>query len=140
MGVNFLDRPLYGYPMKILVAFTLLIPICLFAQIRPSLEEVSMKLNKDLPEIYDPVTKLRKTTVENNNLIFNFLVDAGQKQFDWAMPKVKTQVLSTICNKTRERVIFRDHNANIVYRYENMKGQSLGEFMIRPEHCPASKH
>lgn len=102
---------------------------------KPTLDEVSHALNKDLPEIYDPVTKLRKTTVENNHLIFNFLIDANQKEYDWAMPKVKKQVMSTICSKSRERTIFKVHNANIVYRYENVKGQSLGEFMIRPEHC-----
>jgi hypothetical protein len=114
----------------------LLLPIFASAQ-GPglSLEEVSEKLNKDLPEVYDPVTKLRKTTVENNNLIFNFLIDANQKEYNWAMPKVKTQVMSTICSKSRERLVFKNHNANIVYRYENVKGQSLGEFMIRPEHC-----
>lgn len=118
---------------------SLFIPLIAIAQIRPSLEEVSAKLNQDLPEIYDPVTKLRKTTVENNNLIFNFLIDANQKDYDWAMPKVKTQVEKTICSKAREKAVFRDHKANIVYRYENMKGQSLGEFMVRPEHCGASR-
>jgi hypothetical protein len=117
-----------------IILFSLSLPA--FAQMpKPTLEEVSQKLNQDLPEVYDPVTKLRKTTVENNHLIFNFLIDANQKEYDWAMPKVRKQVMSTICSKSRERSIFKDHNANIVYRYENVKGQSLGEFMIRPEHC-----
>lgn len=110
--------------------------ISAFSQmVKPTLDEVSTKLNADLPEVYDHVTKLRKTTVENNNLIFNFLIDANQKEYDWAMPKVRTQVMSTICSKSRERTVFKVHNANIVYRYENVKGQSLGEFMIRPDHC-----
>jgi len=110
--------------------------IMVFAQApQSSLEEVSNKLNTDLPEVYDPVTKLRTTTVENNNLIFNFLIDANQKEYDWAMPKVRKQVMSTICSKSRERSVFKTHNANIVYRYENVKGQSLGEFMISPDHC-----
>lgn len=117
--------------------FLLSMPV--LAQIPVSLEEVSSRINRDLPEIYDPVTKLRTTTVENNNLIFNFLIDASQKQYDWAMPKVKTQVLSTICSKGRERSVLKDHKANIVYRYENVKGQSLGEFLIRPEHCSPSR-
>lgn len=119
------------------IAFFLLLSLSALAQVPQTLEEVSARLNRDLPEIYDPVTKLRTTTVENNNLVFNFLIDATQKQYDWAMPKVKTQVLSTICSKGRERSILRDHKANIVYRYENVKGQSLGEFLIRPDHCGA---
>jgi hypothetical protein len=107
-----------------------------FAQIPQSLEETSSKINRDLPEVYDHITKLRSTTAENNNLVYNFLVDVNQKEYQWAMPKVKAQVLSTICSKGRERMVLHVHNANIVYRYENVKGQSLGEFMIRPEHCP----
>lgn len=110
-----------------------------FAQIPPTLDEVSAKINRDLPEIYDPVTKLRTTTVENNNLIFNFLIDASQKQYNWAMPKVKAQVLSNICSRGREGSVLKHHKANIVYRYENVKGQSLGEFLIRPEHCGLSR-
>jgi len=123
--------------MKLKLAIILFtFSISAFAQMpRPTLEEASNTMNKDLPEVYDHVTKLRKTTVENNNLIFNFLVDANQKEYDWAMPKVRKQVMSTICSKSRERNVFKVHNANIVYRYENVKGQSLGEFMIRPEHC-----
>ncbi len=109
--------------------------IILFTLSLPTLEETSNKLNKDLPEVYDPVTKLRTTTVENNNIIYNFLVDANQKEYDWAMPKVRNQVMSTICSKSRERTILKGHKANIVYRYENVKGQSLGEFMIKPEQC-----
>lgn len=101
-----------------------------------NLEEYSVKINKDLPEKYDSITKLRKTTVENNNLIYNFLVDADQGEFDWAMPKVKSQVMSTICTKGRDKTALHQYNANIVYRYENVKGQALGEFMVRPEHCP----
>lgn len=100
-----------------------------------SLREEASRINKDLPEIYDPVTKLVTTTVENNNLIFNFIVDASQGEFDWALPKVKSQVLKTICRSTRERKVLRELKSNVVYRYENAKGQSLGEFLVRPEHC-----
>lgn len=105
------------------------------AQTQMSLEEVSVKLNKDLPENYDQVTRLRKTTVENNHLIYNFLLNADQAEFDRALPKVKAQVMKTICSKPREKQILKGHKASIVYRYENLKGQSLGEFMIAPSHC-----
>lgn len=107
-----------------------------FAQsARPSLEDISKELNKTLPEVFDPVTKLMRTTVENNNLKYNFLLDADQKEYSWALPKVRAQILSTICNKSREKTILKNYKANIVYSYENVKGQSLGEFMVKPEHC-----
>lgn len=100
-----------------------------------SLKETSATINKDLPEVYDPVTKLVTTTVENNNLVYNFIVNANQGEFDWALPKVKAQVLKTICRSSRERKVLKSLKSNVVYRYENVKGQSLGEFLIRPEHC-----
>lgn len=101
-----------------------------------SLEEASKTINKDLPEIYDSVTKLMRTTVEYNNITYHFLVDANEKEFNWALPKVKAQVLRTICTKTREKYLLKQYKANIVYNYENVKGLSLGQFMIRPDHCP----
>lgn len=114
-----------------------LFSICAFAQgLRPTLEEYSLRLNKELPEVYDPVTKLLKTTVENNNLIYHFIVDANHAEFNWAFPKVKTQILKTVCANSREKFVFKELKANLVYRYENVKGQSMGEFMVRPEHCP----
>lgn len=116
--------------------FILFLSFSALAQIPLSLEETSSRINRDLPEIYDRMTKLRSTSVENNNLIYNFLVDVNQSEYNFALPKVKNQVMSTICSKSRERMVFHSHKANIVYRYENVKGQSLGEFMIRPEHCP----
>lgn len=117
--------------MKLLLIF---LSVSVYAQ-QPSLEELSNKMNKDLPEIIDPVTKLQKTTVENNNLYFNFIVDAKEKEFSWALPKVKSQILSTICSKGKEKALLVNHRANLVYKYESVKGTSLGEFMVRPEHC-----
>lgn len=99
------------------------------------LRSVSEKINLTLPESFDAVTKLMKTTAENNYLINHFIIDASQKEYDWAMPKVKSQVMSTICTKAREKMILKQLKANIVYRYENTKGQSLGEFMVKPEDC-----
>ena len=108
----------------------------LFAQIgRITLYEVSNKINQNLPEIYDPVTKLQRTTVENNNLIYHFLIDAGQKEYDWALPKVKTQILSNVCTNQNQNSILSEHQANIIFRYENTKGQSLGQFMVQAGHC-----
>lgn len=117
--------------MKLLFIILLIFSL----EARASLKETSEKINKDLPEVYDPVTKLVTTTVENNNLIFHFIVDANQGEFDRALPKVKAQVLKTICKSSRERKVLKTMKTNVVYRYENVKGQSLGEFLVKPEHC-----
>jgi hypothetical protein len=123
--------------MMNLAIFGVLLSLNVFGQIsKPTLQEVSAKVNRSLPEVYDAVTKLVTTTVENNNFSYHFLVDANQDEFNKALPKVKNQILSTLCTKNIERSILKDHNANIVYRYENVKGQSLGEFMVKPDHCP----
>lgn len=106
-----------------------------FGQTRPTLEEISKEMNKDLPEIYDHMTKLMRTSVENNNIKYQFLINADQKEYNWALPKVRTQVLNNICKNSRQRTILKNYQANIVYSYENVKGQSLGEFMVRPDHC-----
>lgn len=103
---------------------------------RPTLEQKSSEINKALPEIYDRITKLRTTTVENNNISYHFLVDATPAEYREAFPKVRAQILRTICQKRTERSLLKDFNANIVYRYENVKGMSLGEFMVKPDFCP----
>ena len=117
------------------IAFLILAGACFAQSPRPSLEEISKEINKDLPQVYDPVTKLMRTTVENNSLKYHFLLDADQKEYSWAMPKVRTQVLSTICSKPREKTVLKNYRVNILYSYENVKGQSLGEFMVKPEQC-----
>jgi hypothetical protein len=112
--------------------------LCLFISLaiaQVTLEEVSSRINKSLPENYDHMTRLRTTTVENNHLVFHFLVKAEKSESQWAMPKVKEQVLKTICSDSREGSVLKRQKVNIVYRYENVKGQSLGEFMVTPEHC-----
>jgi hypothetical protein len=102
---------------------------------RPSLKDISTEENKSLPQIYDHATKLNTTSVENNNFYYHFLVGATQMEFDLALPKVKAQILKTICSRKIERSILKEHKANIIYRYESDKGLSLGEFMVKPEHC-----
>lgn len=101
----------------------------------PTLEEFSQKLNSELPENFDHLTRLRKTTVENDHLIFHFLVLVNKEEFASAHPKVKQQVLSRICRDPREGRVLRQLRKPLVYRYENEKGQSLGEFVVTPEHC-----
>ncbi len=100
-----------------------------------SLEELSRNANKDLPEVYDHATKLMRTTVENGNFVSHFLVRASQEGYAIAIPKVRSQVMTTVCKHTREKVILGKHSANLLYRYENEKGQSLGEFMIPAGFC-----
>lgn len=101
-----------------------------------NLSEVSAHMNKSLPEVYDPVTKLISTSVENHNFKFHFVLKANYKEYSWAMPKVKAKILETICSKSKERVLLKQHRANLVYSYENVEGQLLGLFMVKPEQCP----
>lgn len=115
--------------------FFLLFFLAASAYSQVTLEDVSARINKSLPENYDPVTRLRRTTVENQYLIFHFLLDAEKSEYQWALPKVKTQVLKTICSQSREGSVLKVQKASVVYRYENVKGQSLGEFLVTPAHC-----
>lgn len=118
---------------------TLLIACCLSAGVRGSsgnLSEISTSMNKSLPEVYDPVTKLISTSVENNNFTYHFVLMANFKEYSWALPKVKASILETICSKPREKVLLKQHRANLVYSYENVEGQLLGQFMVKPEQCP----
>jgi hypothetical protein len=100
-----------------------------------SLQELSHKVNKELPEVYDHATKLMRTTVENNHFKYHFIVGGTKAEFEFAYPKVKAQVLKTICSHSREKFILTSHKAGIIYSYENVRGQSLGEFMVRPDFC-----
>lgn len=100
-----------------------------------TLEDYSREMNKTLPEVYDPVTKLMRTTVENNNFKYHFLLNANHAEYAWALPKVKAQILKKICSKSSEKKILKGFKSSIVYSYENVKGQSLGEFMVKPDHC-----
>lgn len=101
----------------------------------PSLEEVSEKVNMNLPEIYDPITKLIKTSIINNTFYYHFLLGATRAEYKQAESKVRGQILKTICSKSTEKLILLKHKANIVYQYETPHGESLGQFMIKPEHC-----
>lgn len=100
-----------------------------------SLESYSKNLNNTLPEVYDHATKLMRTRVENNHLIFDFIVKANKEEFAFAFPKVRAQILSSICRQSREGKALKQYKANIVYKYESEKGQAMGEFMVKPDHC-----
>lgn len=100
-----------------------------------TLQELSSQMNKTLPEVYDPVTKLQKTSVENNNFYYHFLLDANQREYDRALPNVKRALQKSACGSSKDRRILLQHKANIVYRYENVKGEFLGEFMLKPDQC-----
>ena len=101
----------------------------------PALEALTVKVNKDLPEVYDHATKLMRTTVENSNFKYHFIVGATKLEFAEAYPKVKVQILKTICSHSRERNILKVHRAGILYSYESVKGESLGQFLVKPDHC-----
>jgi hypothetical protein len=119
---------------KFLLCF--LISLSSYAQVaRPTLTELSSTINISLPETWDHATKLLRTTVENNNIFYHFVLKASEEEYKWALPKVKAQVLRTICSKSREKSILKDYQANIVYKYESEKGLTLGEFVIKPDHC-----
>lgn len=121
--------------MKMVYLTLALLSTVSYGQSRPTLEEISKEMNKDLPEIYDHMTKLMRTSVENNNLKYQFLINADQKEYTWALPKVRSQILGNICKNSRQKAVLKNYQANIVYSYENVKGQSLGEFMVKPSHC-----
>lgn len=105
----------------------------------PSLKEFSEKMNSSLPEVFDHATKLMTTTVDNNNFNYHFVLNATKDEFKFAFPKVKTQILKTICSRSQERSILKNYKANIVYRYETLKGETLGQFMVKPEHCMSKR-
>lgn len=122
--------------IKILLTMIPLLSATCWAQIPgATLQEASDKMNKSLPEIFDPVTKLVTTSVVNKNIKYHFILQASSSEFSWAMPKVKNKVLETVCSQMRERFLLTHYKANIVYSYENLNGQFLGEFMIKSEHC-----
>ena len=114
----------------------LLLFACLIASAQtPKLSEYSAKINSELPETYDKVTKLLKTTVENDDLVFHFIVLATKEEFSATHGKVKAEILRTICRHGREGRVLRELRKAVIYRYENEKGQALGELMVRPAHC-----
>ena len=119
---------------NVVLIMLVLFPLYSFAQ-KENLKQVSEKLNKDLPEVYDSITKLVTTTVQNNDIKFNFIVDASEQEFKEALPKVKREVLKTVCRRKTENYILNTLKANIIYSYENVKGQSLGEFVVRVGSC-----
>lgn len=100
-----------------------------------TLMDISQKVNKDLPVIYDSVTKLTRTTVENDYFIYHYLVDGNKPEFDRALPMVKGRITKSICTDRVTKTILVDLKKSIVYRYENPKGISLGQFMVSPDHC-----
>lgn len=95
----------------------------------------SKEMNKSLPEVYDHATKLLRSSVENQNFSYHFLLRATKAEYDQALPHVKRQILKSVCTNSRDKIILHKYQANIVYRYENEKGQSLGEFMVSPSFC-----
>ena len=101
-----------------------------------ALEAMSRRVNTELPEVYDHATKLMRTTVENNNFKFHFVVGASKAEFADAYPKVKAQILKTLCSHAREKSILKVYKAGILYSYESTRGEALGEFLVRPNHCP----
>ncbi len=120
----------------LLITLTLLLSMSIGADVkRPSLKEYSDKINKTLPEVYDPVTKLISSSVDNNNFSYHFILAATRTEFKNALPKVRTQILTSVCSAPREKFILKEYKANIIYRYESLRGESLGEFMVKPEHC-----
>ncbi len=100
-----------------------------------TLMDISQKVNKNLPVIYDSVTKLTRTTVENDYFVYHYLVDGTKEEFDRALPMVKGNITKTICRDNPNRTILVDLKKSIVYRYESPKGISLGQFMVSPSHC-----
>lgn len=119
-----------------LITLSLLFSMSLMAEVKPlSLKEYSEKINKALPAVYDPVTKLIASSVENESLVYHFILAATRVEFSKALPQVRSSVLKSVCSNPREKLVLKEYKANLIYRYESVSGESLGEFMVRPEHC-----
>lgn len=103
--------------------------------VRLSLTEFSNQMNGEFPQIFDHATRLVSSSVENSNFIYHFQLRADQIEFRSALPHVKAQILKTVCGKPKDKILLTVYKANLVYKYENDKGNYLGEFMVRPEHC-----
>jgi hypothetical protein len=121
--------------MKLLLVAIACASFTALASARPKLEEVSKQLNQGLPKVYDSITRLRSTSVKDKYFYYHFEVGVSKEEFDLAFPKVQGQILSSVCSQRPERSILLDYQVPIVYSYESLKGQSLGQFMVRPEHC-----
>lgn len=122
--------------MKLILILLMFSLSDLFAQSQQlTLGEYSTQMNKEFPQVYDHATRLVSSSVENSNFIYHFQLRADQSEFRSALPHVKEQILKTVCAKPKDRVLLTVYKANLVYKYENDKGNYLGEFMIQPEHC-----
>lgn len=100
-----------------------------------TLMDISQKVNKDLPRVYDSVTKVMRTTVENDYFIYHYIVDGSKLEFDRALPMVKSNITKSICKDEPTRTVLVHLKKSVVYRYESPKGISLGQFMVSPSHC-----
>ena len=92
-------------------------------------------MNRGLPEVYDHVTTLKTTSVLNNHFIYHFTIDLDQEEFNKILPKVKKQVLKSACSNKNQKMLLTIYKTAIIYTYENLKGISLGQFMVKSSHC-----
>jgi hypothetical protein len=121
--------------MKVFLVAAVCTSFAALASARPKLEEISKQLNLGLPKVYDSITRLRSTSVKDKYFHYHFEVGVSKEEFDQAFPKVQGQILSSVCSQRPERSILLDYQVPIVYSYESLKGQSLGQFMVKPKHC-----
>lgn len=109
---------------------------CVFAQSPgQTLEQYSQNFNQQLPMDYDPLTKLVSTRVENNEMIFNFSVIPATSVFDWSLSKARAEALRNICQREAEDTVLGEYNANVVYHYRAVTGETIGKFTVKPDPC-----
>lgn len=103
-----------------------------------TLTDLSQKVNKDLPVIYDHATKLMKTSVENDQFVYHYIIGGTQEEFDRALPMVKARIFKSACTDKVTKSVLVDLKKSLIYRYESHKGLTLGQFMISPDYCKKS--
>jgi len=100
-----------------------------------TIQDFSTKLNKSLPEVYDSITKLERTSVEGDFLVYHFTVDLSQSMFTEHVGKMKNRAEQSSCKNKNTHYVLTKLNKPILYKYENLKGQSLGQFQLAARRC-----
>lgn len=118
--------------LKCLLALNLLLLGGIEASV---LKDFSNKLNRNLPEVYDSITKLERTSVEGEFLVYQFVVDINEEQFKQNIEKIKKNAIVNSCTNKNTLHVVEKLKKSLLYRYENLKGQSLGQFQILSGTC-----
>ena len=106
----------------------------------PTREEIMRaaadQVNKDVPQMVDEVTRLDWARVEGDQLIYEYtllLQNMTSEQFERFSVSVKSRAGPAYCEGEME--VFRDLNAQIVYRYRYPNGSRIGQIGVTNQDC-----